>query len=100
MKIGIKYNRAACRIIVRIIIFSEGDFKSRYIFRNIWDFPTNAGWELKSEGTKYEGTNYIVDSFKTSEEAEAWAVSQITALKEKLNQWRDTKIPDSYEIEI
>ena len=80
----------------KITIIDRGAFSTIFIFNNVSDYPTNIGWELQNKNK----SDCIIRKSLMYKDAEAWVSRQITALKEKLDQWRGQRMPDSYEIEI
>jgi hypothetical protein len=96
MKIHVEYKRDNGGIEARITILDMEGFDSNHAFCCFAKYPSDYQWGVAF----FAGKRSLVNHFPTSEQAEYWVKKQITALKEKLNHWRGTRIPQNYVISI
>ncbi|MHA1372522.1 MAG: hypothetical protein ACTSRA_22715 [Promethearchaeota archaeon] len=104
MKLKIEFEKKATgQIMAKITVVDQGDYPDNCIFYKILGWfvsPTDPDFRLGYSGfnKKY---NYIRSPhFDRSQEAIAWAENEVKALKQKLNEWRNIQVPESYTVEI
>jgi len=80
---------------VTVKVVDQGDFPTANVFGSTSGYPADEGWSL---GESSEDS--ITNTLPTSDEAKQWASTQINAVKEKLDNWRNILVPETEEFEI
>jgi len=75
---------------VTIKVADQGDFPTANIFGSSSGYPGKESWSL-GEGNG----DSISKTLPTPDEAKQWALVQINALKERLDNWRSIWVPES-----
>jgi len=74
---------------VTIKVVDKGDFPTVNIFGSSSGYPAEEGWSLEESSG-----DYISNTLPNPDEAKQWASSQVNALKEKLDNWRNIWVPE------
>lgn len=94
MKLATGYwKNADGSIKVTIKVVDKGDFPTANIFG--LRAPADEDWSLAEDIR-----DSVSKTLPTPDEAKQWALAQINALKEKLNNWRNIWVPEPEEFEI
>ena len=83
------------RIAVDIIIKSSRDYAYSTVFWDVKDYPSLSTYKLE-----VGRTNRITNIVKSYKEAQEWAEKEIAHLKQHLNNWRGTILPEDYTVKI
>ncbi len=96
MKLQATYSKGADGSIKSTIkVVDPRDFPTVNIFNSAAENPSDEAWKL---GEGKEAT--ISKILGSSDEAKQWVLSQVRALEQKLNRWREIVVPDPEEFEV
>lgn len=96
MKLQATYSKNANGSIeVTIKVVDQGAFPTVNIFNSASENPSDEAWNL-AEGKQ----STISKTLPSSDEAKQWVSSQVKALKEKLDYWRNIVVPESEEFDV
>jgi len=102
MKLKIEFEKKATgQIMAKITVVDQGDYPDAFIFPRILGEtipPSDPSFRLGYNNRRYDCITSPL--FNRPQEAIAWAENEVKALKQKLNEWRNIQVPESYTIEI
>lgn len=96
MKIEVSYQKTSdVRVLAHIQVVDSEDYPSCNIFSHSKDYPQN--WSYRLHIGEWSYIELYADS---AEEAEKKVMQEITALKKRLEEWRNLRIPEKSTIII
>jgi hypothetical protein len=96
MKLQATYSKDANGSIKSTIkVVDPRDFPTVNIFNSAAENPSDEAWKLE-EGKE----DTISKTMASPDEAKQWVLSQVRALEQNLNHWRQIAVPDPEEFEV